>query len=239
MEATPPRRRFLFTFCVSAIVGIAMTALPPEAPAKPDSAAAPKLEPLVALIEPAVMRTELARPFANGRQTIIVPAREEETGLTRYSKEEFEAAGLTWETFLKKAEETATRHLVSLKPEIVRDAKGNVSHGVLKTKRPLAPGVVLSPRFLPLFQEQFGERIVVLMPDQFTVYLFPRRFSDFQSFGPRVLKEFDAAVWPCSLEAFEVSRDGVRCLGAFEDGDEEPPSPAPSPPAGPAKSKAK
>ena len=190
---------------------------PPALPAPATPASA--FEPLCVAIEPAALRTETARPFAGGKRTVIAPAREEEDGLVILSADEFKALGLTWDEYLKKAETAATRLLVSLKPEMIKDEKGGVVRAVLRSPRHITPGVILSPRFMTLFAPVFGDRIVVLLPDRFTVHLFSRNFSDFQTFGPKILETHAASVWPCSIEAFEVSKSGVKCLGAFDDGE--------------------
>lgn len=190
--------------------------------------AAPSLEPVCATIEPSALRTELARPFGGAKQTVIVPAREDSVlGITTFSQDEFDRAGLNQDRFLAQSTAAGTRLLLSLKPEITSKKDGTPAYATLRSDRPFTPSVVLSPRFLPLFEPQFGDRLVVLMPDRNTVYIFSRNFGGFQEFGPRILKEYAAALYPCSTEAFEVGHDGVKCLGAFSDGDSVSPS-APS-----------
>ncbi len=170
---------------------------------------------LVACIEPAVMRTEAARLLPGSKRTVIVPAREEEYGLSRLSKDEFTATGLKWEQFLTEAATGAAAHLNTLKPEIRKDAKGNAEYAILKSESHLTASVVLCPEFFTQFKETFGDRLVVLMPDRFTVYVFPRSFSGFQTMGPAILESHARSVYPCSQEAFEVTADGLKGLGAY------------------------
>lgn len=192
--------------------------------AKPEDPAA--LESICAAIEPFTLRTELARPLGDGKQTVLTPAREDKVlGITNYSKEEFAAAGLDWDQFLAKAADAATRLLVSITPRITKAKDGTIAYVTLRSERPFAASIVLSPRLIPLFREQFGDRLVVLMPDRNTVYVFSRNFGEFQDFGPRIIKEYSEALYPCSMEAFEVSRDGLKCLGAFDDGAGSSPPP--------------
>jgi hypothetical protein len=175
------------------------------------------LEPLCAALEPAALRTELARPLGGGKQTVLIPAREDEVlGLTHLSKEEFAATGLDWDQFMTKAADAATRLLGTMKPQVTKDADGDTACIILRSSRPFAASVVLSPELLTRFQDQLGDRLVALIPDRNTIYLFSRNFGKFQDFGPRILKEHAAALYPCSTEAFEISRDGLKCLGAFD-----------------------
>jgi hypothetical protein len=197
----------------------------------PDPAAAqtktsePALEPVVAALEPVALRTALARPLKDAKRTVIVPAREDAVlGLTSLTKEEFEAAGLNWDQFMTQAAAAATRLLVTIKPVVARDKAGQIAYIKLKSERPYAASMILSPRLIPLFQDFLGDRLVALVPDRHTVYLFSRNFGEFQAFGQKIVDDHADAVYPCSIEAFEISRDGVACLGGFDDGADPLPS---------------
>lgn len=196
---------------------------------------AKKSASLAACIEPAVMRTEAAQLLPGAKKTVIVPAREDELGLSRLTKDEVAATGLKWEQFLMEAAATAAAHLKTLKPEIERDKKGAVRYAVLRSENHLTASIILCPEFFAQFRETFGDRLVVLVPDRFTVYVFPRGFNDFQELGPDILAEFEESIWPCSEEAFEITSDGIKCLGAFDGAhDPEKPAPAPTPAPPPA-----
>jgi hypothetical protein len=183
------------------------------------------IEPVVAALEPVALRTALARSLPDAKFTVIVPAKEDSVlGISHYTKEEFAAAGLDWDQFMTKATAAATRLLVSIKPVVAKDASGQVAYIKLQSDRPFTASVVLSPRMVPLFQGVLGDRLVALMPDRNTVYLFSRNFGQFQSFGQKILNDHAEAIYPCSIEVFEISRDGIKCLGGFDDGAEPPPS---------------
>jgi hypothetical protein len=190
---------------------------------------AKKSVPLVACIEPAVMRTEAARLLPGSKKTVIVPAKEDEFGLSRLSKEEFAATGLKWEEFLTQAAAGAAAHLKTLKPDIHRDAKNVAQYAVLSSKSQLTAGIVMCPEFFEQFREVFGDRLVVLIPDRFTVYVFPRGFTDFQTMGPEILEKHRRSIWPCSQEAFEITADGLKCLGSFDGEAVAPSGPKPAP----------
>jgi len=179
-----------------------------------------KPAPLAACIEPATMRTKAAQPMPGSKLTVAVPARQDELGLSRLTAEEFKATGLTWEQFLKEASTTAAAHLKTLKPDIQRDAKGRAGYALLKSESHLTASVILCPEFHAQFKQTFGDKLVVLVPDRFTVYVFARSFGDFQTKGPEILDHFSDSTWPCSREAFEVTAEGLKCLGAFDDGEE-------------------
>ena len=193
------------------------------------------LEPRCLVIEPSVLRTELAKSLPGARLTVLVPAREEDIGAVHLSADEFRATGLTWDKFRREAEAAAARHLARIEPVMEKGADGAVSHAVLKSKSHLTASVMLCPEFYARFRPVFGDRLVVLVPDRFTVYVFPRSFSGFQEFGKRVVEEHRRAVYPSSIEAFEVNSEGVRGIGAFDTGDDEGQSePGSEPPPNPA-----
>lgn len=189
--------------------------------------AAPAVEPVVAAIEPVTLRTALARNLPEAKRTVIVPAREDAVlGLTHFSKEEFTAAGLDWDQFMAKATAAATRLLVSIKPVVVKDKAGQIAYIKLKSERPFTASIIYSPRMVPLFQGLLGDRLVALMPDRYTVFLFSRNFGEFQAFGQKIIDDHADSIYPCSIEAFEISRDGVKCIGGFDDGADELPADA-------------
>jgi hypothetical protein len=180
-----------------------------------------KPAPLVACLEPASMRTEAAELLPGSKLTVICPAREDGFGLSRLSAAEFKATGLTREQFRKQAAATAAAHLKTLKPDIHRDAKERAEYAVLKSDSHVTASVILCPEFHAQFKELFGDKLVVLVPDRFTVYVFARSLGGFQTKGPEILEQFVTSTWPCSREAFEISAAGLKCLGAFDTGEEK------------------
>ena len=184
-------------------------------------------EPVVAALEPIALRTALARILPDAKRTVIVPAREDALlGLTHFSKEEFAATGMDWDQFMKKAADAATRLLISIKPAVVKDSAGQIAYVKLESERPFVASIIYSPRLIPLFQDTLGDRLVALMPDRHTVYLFPRNFGEFQAFGQKIIDDHTESVYPCSIEAFEISRNGVKCIGGFDDGADPTPDAA-------------
>jgi hypothetical protein len=185
-----------------------------------------KPAPLVACIEPSLLRTDTSQLIPGSKKTVITPARPDDLGLSRLTKEEFAAAGLKWDGFLKEAAAVSAAHLKTLKPDIRRDRKGTALYAVLKSDSHLTAGIILCPELFTRFQPVFGDRLVVLAPNRFTVYVFPRNFSDFQKMGPSIIGEYNDSTWPCSQEAFEITADGIRGLGAFDSADEDEPVPS-------------
>lgn len=190
--------------------------------AKGKANAEPKaLEPVCLAIEPVSLRTALARALPGAKLTVMAPAREHDLGLKLLTPEEFRATGLTWPEFEAKAAAAADRLLSSLTPDIRKGADGNPSYAILKSESHLTSSILFAPGLTDRFRATFGDRLVVLMPDRFTLYVFPRSFADFQKHGKQILRQHADSVYPCSVEAFEVTGEGVRCIGSFGDGEPE------------------
>ena len=74
---------------------------------------------------------------------------------------------------------------------MTKDRKGFVSSAVIRGKSHLTAGVVLSPKFYELFRGTMGDDLVVLIPDRFTVYVFPRPMGEYKAFGPKILEAYE------------------------------------------------
>lgn len=206
----------------------------------PGTAPAPAPEPLCAILQPELLKSEIARPLADSKKTFLVPAREGEFGLTMLSPDQFRELGIGWDAFLLRAKAAASRLLSATRAEFIRNDRKEVTHAVLRSDRHHLPSVILAPEFVDRFRETLGTRLVVVIPNHYTVYVFSRNFGAYRSFGPSALEQYELSLWPCSREVFEVTPDGIRCLGAFDDGLSPQPAPAagprPSTPTAPPKS---
>jgi hypothetical protein len=160
----------------------------------------------------------VAKVLKGSRSTALVPGRETRVGGVRYyTVSEFEGMGLGWAGFTRKAEATATRVLEGLAPEVKKDGRGQVVSAVLRGRSHLTAGVVLSPRFYEMFRATMGDDLVLLIPDRFTVYVFPRPMGDYKALGPEILEAYERAVYPVSYEVLLLNKDGLSALGSFRD----------------------
>jgi len=175
----------------------------------------PAMEAFCLLIEPKD-GPPVSQLLKGGKQTALVPAKETSIGGVRYyTQAEFEATGLGWRGFRRKAEATATRVLGTLKPEVTKDGKGFVTSAVLRGKSHLTAGVVLSPKFYEMFRATMGDDLILLIPDRFTVYVFPRPMGEYKALGPKILEAYAEATYPVSYEVLLLNKDGLSVLGSF------------------------
>jgi hypothetical protein len=173
------------------------------------------LEDFCLLIEPKE-GPAVKKVLKGAKMTALVPGKETSLGGVRYYTEaEFEGLGLGWTGFTRKAEATATRVLATLKPEVTKDSKGFVTSAVVRGKSHLTAGVVLSPKFYEMFRGTMGDDLVLLIPDRFTVYVFPRPMGAYKALGPKILEAYAEATYPVSYEVLLLNKDGLSVLGSF------------------------
>ena len=174
-----------------------------------------KLETVCVAVEPVVLRTRTSQALKGCKNTVLSPARETADGLKILSEEEWAALKMPWEDFLAKAKQAAVRHLATLKPEIVKDSRGIVEFIKLQSSSPLTSSILLCPELAKSFVPTLGTPIVVVVPDRFTVYLFPRTSGAFLKHGKELAALFAEATYPGSDEAFEITETSIKSIGNF------------------------
>jgi len=57
----------------------------------------------------------------------------------------------------------------------------------------------------------------VVMPNRFTVFVFPKLASEYEEYSPMILEAFHATPYPVSLEVFEETDDGLKAIGVYDE----------------------
>ena len=173
----------------------------------------------VLLPEPSFMWHEHGQKVHGSRTTVLIPALTTSAGLQELSPEAFADLGVSWAAFRKTANATADAHLKTLEPVVTNDAEGHAAVAIVKSKSPLTASTIFAPGFVAKFEPIFGDRLLVAIPDRFTIYVFPRALSTHGNYGKRLAAMYEDAVYPASLELFEVDPQGVRVVGSFSRGE--------------------
>lgn len=156
-------------------------------------------------------------PISGAESTVLVPGYLGPDGEPQYfSKKDWESLGLTEAAFAERAAQNRTARKVHC--ELVRDRKRVVQYALIESDDPLTGTMVLAPDFLGKFQDVFGPVILVAVPNRFTVYVFPGLAPDYQSHSGEILREYHESAYPVSVELFEISKKGIRAVGAFDPG---------------------
>lgn len=179
---------------------------------------------------PSTWRVVIAAKFSLPQVTTPIPGSKEavfaasvisgKEGLGQFMDQNtFDALGLDWKTFASKTTATASAKLAALTPELIRDRRDVLECAILRSKRPSddITVAVLAPDFLPRFAPLFGSKLLVAIPDRHTLFLFPKLASHYPDYASRVLAINRKSECPVSREVFELSADGLRAIGAYEE----------------------
>ena len=76
---------------------------------------------------------------------------------------------------------------------------------------------VLAPEFWKQFEEIFGPKLLVVMPNRDTVIVFPALDENRDARARLVFAAWRSGAPKVSLEVFELSEQGMRAAGVFEE----------------------
>lgn len=169
------------------------------------------------LIEPKFMKHQVAYPIPLSQRAVFVPAFVRDGEPVFVSFKEFKAMGADWKSFLQESRENASAELKTLTPAYTRDRKNVIEYATLGSDSPLTASVVLAPDFLKMFAETLGPKVIVAIPNRFTVFVFPALAGNFQDYTQMVYDAYHATSWPVSMEAYEVSDKGIRTIGLYQE----------------------
>lgn len=166
------------------------------------------------LLEPKFTSPAVFQEIPGAQETVAVPARQTLSGAVTLSAREWQAAGLEWPRVLAAATERATRLEKSMAIQWERDSRKVVQYGFIESKDPFISSVIYSPGFLQHFREHLGNEVLVVVPDRFSVYVFPRFGKTLDEFGPSLVRRYEEAVFKVSLEVFLIGPgNSPRALG--------------------------
>jgi hypothetical protein len=168
-------------------------------------------------LEPTMMRAPVTKAIGGAKRTEIASGGLTADGLVGYSKAAFDALGVPWEEFDAKARLNAAADLAELTPRYERDSKKVIVYAALESEKPIVSSAVLAPKFLDLFKDTLGEKVFVVVPNRFTAFVFPQLASQYREFAPMIFRAYRETAWPVSVEVFEVSQAGWRCVGLYEE----------------------
>ena len=169
------------------------------------------------LIEPKFMKAPVSAPMAGAVKTELVAAVSGETDAGYLSRAQFDALKVDWAAFAAGAEANAAAELEAVTVEYVRDRKKVIVYAAVRSPHRLVGSAVLASKFLDLFKETLGEKVLVVIPNRATAYVFPALASRYQEYAPLIFEAYRATAFPVSTEVFELSREGMKAVGVFEE----------------------
>ncbi len=163
------------------------------------------------------MAHEVAFPFSGAKSTVLAPARLGENGVEFPTVATWTAAGLNEETVRKLTARIASEWLRHVKIEWVRNAKNVVEYAALRSEKFPVCVTILAPEFRKQFEDVFGPKLMVIMPNRQTVFIFPALAVDLSDYAPMILEAWRSPAAKVSLEVFELSERGMKAAGRIEE----------------------
>ncbi len=163
------------------------------------------------------MRAAVTAPIRGAESTVMAAGTRDEHGNAYLLKAQFQELKVSWGSFLAKARTNANAELTKLTPVYVRDKNQVIEYAALRSEQPIVATAVFSEKFLELFRETLGDKVLVVVPNRSTAFVFPRLASHYESYAEMVLEAYRATPFPVSVEVFEVSAQGWKAVGVYEE----------------------
>jgi hypothetical protein len=168
-------------------------------------------------LEPKSMHREVVWEIPGAQRTVFAPVVVNGSDYLYPSRKIWDQFHVTPADIQEIAITAATADLGELKLRYERDRKFVIQYAELRSDRPIVASAVLAPKFLDLFKDTLGEKVLLVVPNRFTAYVFPALASNYQDYSPMVFEAFRATAWPVSVEVFEVSANGFRAAGVYQE----------------------
>ncbi len=166
-------------------------------------------------LEPKSAGAPVTLPMAGAERTVLCAGFLEDAGPRAMTRAELTGMGIELERFAARARQNAAADLAGLKPRYERNRKRVIEYAELRSAQPVVASAVLAPKFLALWKDTLGEKVLVVVPNRFTAYVFPALAGHHADYAPMVFEALQATAWPIGLEVFEFSAEGMRCVGRY------------------------
>ncbi|MEZ0255891.1 MAG: hypothetical protein ACAI37_11480 [Chthoniobacter sp.] len=178
--------------------------------------AADSAEPWRVILESKSMHRPIAWEIPGAQRTVIAPVVIDDGEYLYPSQKIWDRFHVDRAEIERRGAAAAAADLATLKPRYERNAKQVIQYAELTSNRPIVCSAVLAPKFLELFRDTLGDKVLVVVPNRFTAYVFPALASNYQDYYPMVLEAFKATAWPVSVEVFELGPEGMRTVGLYQ-----------------------
>ncbi len=169
------------------------------------------------LPEPRFMGREVSFPISGAKNTVLAPARLGETGVEFPTVAAWTATGLNEDAVRKVTQHFASEWLKHVKVEFVRDRRNVVEFGVLRSDKLPVSAIVFAPEFRRRFEDVLGPKLLLVIPNRQTVFVFPSIAVDLSEYGAMILDAWRSPAAKVSLEVFELGEGGLRAVGRIEE----------------------
>lgn len=206
-------RKLILLMALASILTAAVLAGEPVAPIG-------KPEKFLMLPEPRAMGSSTSKNHAGSKNTVFTPARQNDdgNGIRPYTPAEFAKLGISWETFMERAQVAADKRLASMQPEWKKDDAGQVLYAVYHSDDSGVAAILLAPSLAQIFKKVFPDGVWLAAPNRNTVYVFPAKSGVVESFAEELKARFDDHPFAASDEIFAHKADGgaLQVVASFK-----------------------
>lgn len=172
------------------------------------------------LPEPRAMASDISKNHAGSKTTVFTPVRQNDDGkgIRAYTPAEFAKLGISWESFMERAQAAADRRLAALQPEWKKDDAGQVLYAVYHSDDPGMASLLLAPSLARIFKKVFPDGVWLAAPNRNTLYVFPAKSGVVEAFAEDLQELFDDHPYAASDEIFALKDDGsaLRSVASFK-----------------------
>ena len=169
------------------------------------------------LPEPKFMGHGVTFPIESAKSTVLVPAKMGELGVEFVTVTGWTAAALNEEGVRKATRACASEWFRHVKPEYVRNRRKVIEYAVLQSDKLPVAATVFAPEFWKEFADIFGPKMIVVIPNRQTVFVFPGVAVDYAGYAPLIFHAWRGPAAKVSLEVFELSERGLKAVGLLEE----------------------
>ena len=167
--------------------------------------------------QPKFLAHQVVQPVAGAKETVLAVARWTDIGPDFTTAADWREAGKNEKQLAQSTRELAAQWLKVVKPQYIRNEKKVIEFAVLSSEKVAVAALVLAPEFHKEFEAIFGPKMIVLMPNLYTVFVFPGISGRHGAYSEEVLAAWHSRAPKVSREVFELTADGLRAVGVFEE----------------------
>lgn len=172
------------------------------------------------LIVPDFERPAVSRYIPGAKRTLLTPVLIKKSGeTTPLGAGDLSTPG-EWDHFVKEAKENSSLQLATMDPTMVRDEHGVIQMAVILSESPITASCILLPGFLQHFSAIFGPELLITIPTQNKICVFPKLANHLPQMREAIRDDYLISSVPASTEIFELSRNGLHAVGSLDPEDE-------------------
>jgi hypothetical protein len=171
----------------------------------------------VLMPQPRFHAHKITQPIPGAKETVLAAARWTTIGPEFLTAEDWKVAGMDERKLAATSRGMAAAWLKSVKPQLVRNDRKIIEFALLKSDQVPVAATVLAPEFLKEFEGIFGPKMIIVMPNLYTVFVFPGIAGNHNSYSDLILGAWNSSAPKVSREVFELTAGGLRAVGIFEE----------------------